>query len=90
MQKKMVKAQEELANEKVEGSAGGGFVKVTVTGQSDIVGIKISPEAVDPDDVEMLEDLVIAAIQDGVQKAKALSEKKMGGIGVPGGLGGLM
>lgn len=90
MQQGMMKAQEELAAERIEGSAGGGIVKVTVTGQSDVVGIKISAEAVDPDDVEMLEDLVLAAIHDAVEKSKAASEKKMGGLGVPGGLGGLM
>ncbi len=90
MQQGMMKAQEELADERIEGSAGGGIVKVTVTGQSDVVGIKISAEAVDPDDVEMLEDLVLAAIHDAVEKARTASEKKMGGLGVPGGLGGLM
>jgi len=90
MQRGMMKAQEELAEERIEGTAGGGMVTATVTGQSEIVGIKISPEAVDPDDVEMLEDLVLAAINEAVQKSKALSEKKMGSLGVPGGMGGLM
>ncbi len=78
MQRGMMKAQEELAEERIEGTAGGGMVTATVTGQSEIVGIKISPEAVDPDDVEMLEDLVLAAINEAVQKSKTLSEKKMG------------
>lgn len=90
MQGNMLKAQEELAEERIEGSSGGGIVKVTVTGQSDVVSVKISAEAVDPDDVEMLEDLVLTAIHDAVAKSKAASEKKMGGLGVPGGLGGLM
>ena len=90
MQQGMMKAQEELAEERIEGSAGGGIVKVTVTGKSDVVGVKISPEAVDPDDVEMLEDLVLAAVHDAVEKSKELAEKKMSGLGVPGGLGGLM
>jgi len=90
MQQDMMKAQEELADERVEGSAGGGMVKVTVTGQSDIVGVSISPEAVDPEDVEMLEDMVLAAISDAVEKSRELAKKKMGGFGVPGGLGGLM
>ncbi len=90
MQQDMMKAQEELADERIEGSAGGGMVKVTVTGQSNVVGIKISKEAVDPEDVEMLEDLILVAVQDAVDKSKAASEKKMGGLGVPGGLGGLM
>ena len=90
MQQDMMKAQEELADERVEGSAGGGMVKVTVTGQSDVVGISISPEAVDPEDVEMLEDLIMAALADAIAKSKALAEKKMGGLGIPGGLGGMM
>lgn len=90
MQQNMMKAQEELAAERIVGSAGGGMVKVTVTGQSDVVGISISPEAVDPDDVELLEDLVLAAINDAVEQSKAAAEKKMGGVGVPGGLGGMM
>ena len=90
MQQNMMKAQEELAEERVEGTAGGGMVKVTVTGQSDIVGISISPEAVDPEDVEMLEDMILAAISDAVEKSRELAQKKMGGLGVPGGLGGMM
>ncbi|MCK5785865.1 MAG: YbaB/EbfC family nucleoid-associated protein [Candidatus Sabulitectum sp.] len=90
MQQNMMKAQEELAEERITGSAGGGMVKVTVTGQSDIVSVNISPDVVDPDDVEMLEDLVLAAIHDAVEKSKSSAEKKMGGVGVPGGLGGMM
>ncbi len=90
MQQGMMKAQEELAEDRIEGSSGGGIVKVTVTGKSDVVSVKISPEAVDPEDVEMLEDLVLAAIHDAVEKSKELAEKKMGGLGVPGGLGGMM
>lgn len=90
MQQGMMKAQEELAAERVEGTAGGGMVRVTVTGQSDIVGISISPEAVDPDDVEMLEDLILAAVNDAVEKSRELAQQKMGGLGIPGGLGGMM
>lgn len=90
MQQDMLSAQEELASERVEGTAGGGMVKVTATGQSDIVGISISPEAVDPEDVEMLEDLIMAALTDAVEKSKTLAQKKMGGLGIPGGLGGMM
>lgn len=90
MQQGMVKAQEELAEERVEGTAGGGMVKVTVTGQSDIVGIEISPEAVDPEDVEMLEDMIMAAVNDAVEKSRELAQNKMGGLGIPGGLGGMM
>lgn len=90
MQQDMMKAQEELAEERIEGSAGGGMVKVTVTGQSDVVGISISPEAVDPEDVEMLEDMIMAALNDAVEKSKAYAQTKMAGFGIPGGLGGMM
>ncbi len=90
MQQNMMKAQEELAQERVEGSSGGGMVKVTVTGQSDVVAVKISPEVVDPEDVEMLEDMILAAVHDAVEKSKTVAEKKMGSLGVPSGLGGLM
>lgn len=90
MQQDMLKAQEELAAERIEGSAGGGMVKATVNGQSDIISLSISPEAVDPEDVEMLEDMIMAAINDAVEKSKDLAAKKMGNMGVPGGLGGLM
>jgi len=90
MQQSMMKAQEELADERIEGSAGGGMVKVTVTGQSEVVGIKISPEAVDPDDVDMLEDMILAAISDAVEKSRKASKDKMSGFGIPAGLGGMM
>jgi DNA-binding YbaB/EbfC family protein len=86
MQQDMMKAQERLAEERIQGSSGGGTVKVTVTGQSEIVGISISPEAVDPEDVEMLEDLILAAVHDAVGKSKAAAEKSMGSLGIPGGL----
>ena len=59
MQKKMAEAQEELGEEKIEGTAGGGMVTVVVTGHKEVVDVKINPEAVDPDDVEMLQDLVL-------------------------------
>ncbi len=90
MQQDMLKAQEELTAERIEGSAGGGMVRVTVNGQSEIVGVSISPEAVDPEDVEMLEDMIMAAVTDAVEKSKDLAAAKMGRLGVPGGLGGLM
>jgi DNA-binding YbaB/EbfC family protein len=90
MQQGMMKAQEELALVRIEGSAGGGTVKVTVTGQSTVVGISIAPEAVDPDDVEMLEDLILAAINDAVEKSRKASSDRMSGLGIPADLGGIM
>lgn len=80
----MQKAQEELANTVVEGSAGGGMVTVQVTGGRDVQGISISPDAVDPEDVEMLEDLILAALQDAMAQADQLSESKMGDLGLGG------
>ncbi len=88
MQTKMMKIQQELADAVLEGTAGGGVVKVTVNGQREFQGIKIDPSAVDPDDVEMLEDLIGAAITDAMEKAAALSEQRMGaltgGMKIPG------
>jgi DNA-binding YbaB/EbfC family protein len=88
MQEQMLKAQEELANKVVEGSSGGGVVTVTATGQRKITNIVIKPEAVDPDDVEMLQDLVLTAINDALAKAEELAEKDMGkytgGMKMPG------
>jgi DNA-binding YbaB/EbfC family protein len=84
----MQSAQQELAETIVEGTAGGGMVTVQMTGARDVQSISISPDVVDPDDVEMLEDLILAALQDATQKAEALSAEKLGSIGL-GGLGGL-
>lgn len=88
MQEQMEKAQEELANKTVEGTAGGGVVTATVTGQKKVVSIKIEPEAVDPDDVEMLEDLVLAAITDAMNQAEELAAQDLGkftgGMNIPG------
>lgn len=88
MQEQMEKAQEELANKTVEGTAGGGVVTATVTGQKKVVSIKIEPEAVDPDDVEMLEDLVLAAITDAMNQADELAAQDLGkftgGMNIPG------
>jgi DNA-binding YbaB/EbfC family protein len=80
MQKQMVKAQEELAGEEVEASAGGGMVTVKVTGDLKITSIKIDPGAVDPDDVEMLEDMVLAAANEALRSAQELASKKLGGL----------
>jgi DNA-binding YbaB/EbfC family protein len=87
MQTDMVAAQEALANETVEGSAGGGVVKATVNGHGDVLDVSIDPSVVDPDDVETLEDLVVAAITEGVRQAKELQAQRVGAV--TGGLGGL-
>ncbi|WP_462411323.1 YbaB/EbfC family nucleoid-associated protein [Neobacillus sp. Marseille-QA0830] len=78
MQKQMQEAQEQLGQEKVEGTAGGGMVTVVVTGHKEIVDVQIKPEAVDPDDVEMLQDLVLAAVNDALKKADELTNNTMG------------
>ena len=87
MQAQMAKIQEDLAGEQVEGSAGGGIVTVTCNGQGDVVAVKIEPE-VAGDDVEMLEDLVLAAVNDALRKSKELANSRMsqltGGLGMPG------
>ena len=88
MQAAMAQAQAEIAATEVSGSAGGGMVTATVTGTGDLKSIKIDPGAVDPDDVEMLEDLVVAAVAEARRAADALSQEKMGAI--TGGLGSLM
>jgi nucleoid-associated protein EbfC len=87
MQAEMAKAQEELANERVEASVGGGMVTVTASGAGDVVGIKISPEAIDPDDPETLEDLVLAGVNEALRNAQELAQSKLGGA--VGGLKGL-
>jgi len=87
MQTDMAKAQEELKGEEVEASAGGGMVKVKVSGDLVLKEIVIDPDAVDPEDVEMLQDLVLAAVNEGIRAAQERAEAKMGGIA--GGLGGL-
>ncbi|MGL4820663.1 MAG: YbaB/EbfC family nucleoid-associated protein, partial [Bacilli bacterium] len=78
MQKKMVEAQEEVKNATVEGTSGGGAVKVTMNGFKDIQDIEIDKDVVDPEDVEMLQDLILAAISDGTKKADELSDRIMG------------
>jgi DNA-binding YbaB/EbfC family protein len=90
MQEQMARAQEELASEVVEASAGGGMVRVKATGSGEITEIKIAPEAIDPDDPEMLEDLVLAAVNEALRNAQDLMQSKLGGaLGGAGGLGGL-
>lgn len=87
MQQDMEKAQQELADTQLEASAGGGMVICTVTGMKEIISLKINPEIVDPEDVEMLEDTVLAAVREAVAKAEELYKNKMGAIA--GGMGGL-
>ena len=91
MQAEMLKAQEELANERVEASVGGGMVTVTASGAGEIVDIKISPEAIDPDDPETLQDLVLAGVNQALTNAQDLAQSKLGdvsgglkGLGLPG------
>jgi DNA-binding YbaB/EbfC family protein len=88
MQTRLESLQRELAETEVEGTAGGGVVKARVTGAREFRGISIDPSAVDPEDVDVLEDLVTAAIQDAMQRANSLAEEKMGaltgGLKIPG------
>ena len=87
MQQQMMAAQAQLAETEVTGTAGGGLVTAVVTGSGDVLSVKIDPRAVDPDDVESLEDLVVAAIRDAAANAAQLQETTMGPLA--GGLGGL-
>ncbi len=80
MQSKMMQIQEKLADEKVEASVGGGMVTATFTGQGDILSIKIDPEVINPDDKEMLEDLVVSAVSEGLKKSRELMTQRMGGL----------
>lgn len=89
MQAQVAKAQEELAKETVEASAGGGMVTVKATGALEITEIKIAPEAIDPDDPELLADMILAAVNEALRSAQALAESKLGGAAGLGDLGGL-
>ena len=88
MQAKMAKIQEDLANETVQASAGGGAVTVVITGQQKVQDVTIDPSVVDPDDVEMLQDLMVAAFNEALQKSQELAGSKMaaltGGLKIPG------
>jgi hypothetical protein len=88
MQEQMGKIQEELEAKTVEAQAGGGMVRVVVNGKFNVVSVKIEKEAVNPEDVEMLEDLVVAAVNEGVRKAQEMASQEMakitGGLGIPG------
>ena len=87
MQQQMLAAQEELANAEVEGSAGNGMVKARVNGAGDLLSLSIDPSIVDPEDVETLTDLVVAAVRDAGRAAQELAAEKMGPLA--GGLGGM-
>jgi DNA-binding YbaB/EbfC family protein len=87
MQQQFLATQQELAEARIEGSAGGGLVSATITGAGELVGLVIKPEAVDPEDTETLADLVIAAVRDASGKSQALAASKLGPLA--GGLGGL-
>ena len=96
MQAEMAKAQKELESEIVEASAGGGMVKVKITGGLEIREIQIDPDAVDPEDVEMLQDMIVAAVNEAVRSAQEMAASRLGAAsglgglgGGPGGLGGL-
>lgn len=88
MQQEMLRAQDELAAATVDGSAGGGVVSATVTGKQELVSITIDPAAVDPADVDMLQDLVVAAVNDALRASRDLAEQRMaavtGGLKIPG------
>jgi DNA-binding YbaB/EbfC family protein len=88
MQQEMLRVQTELEGTTVEGSAGGGVVNATVTGKQELVSVTIDPSAVDPADVEMLQDLVVAAVNDALRASRELAEQKMaavtGGLRIPG------
>ena len=91
MQQQVEKAQEELARETVEASAGGGMVTVTATGALEITSIKIDPSAIDPDDPDLLADMIVAAVNEALRSARGLMESKlgsamggMGELGLPG------
>ena len=89
MQQDMVAAQEQLKNETVEASAGGGMVKVVVSGDLEVKSITISADAIDPDDPELLQDMVLAAVNEGLRSAQELAANKMGGLTGGLDLGGL-
>ncbi len=91
MQAEMAKVEQELAEVKVEASAGGGAVRAVVSGKQQLLEIKIEPGVVDPDDVEMLEDMIIAAVNEALRQSQELAQKKLAAVTGPlaGGLGGM-
>ncbi|MGN1316861.1 MAG: YbaB/EbfC family nucleoid-associated protein [Acutalibacteraceae bacterium] len=91
MQNEMARIQEEVENSEFSASAGGGAVEVTVNGKHEVIAVNIQPEVVDPDDVEILSDMIIAATNEAIRKAADTMEQRMGsatsGLGLPAGLG---
>ena len=91
MQKKMGEMQEELATKEVQASVAGGKVTVVANGAGDVISIKIDPAVVDPEDIELLEDLVLSGVKQAIEQGKAMSQAEMGkltaGLGLPPGLG---
>ncbi len=88
MQQKMARVQEELQSREVEASAGGGMVTATVNGAQQLVALKMEPSVIDPEDVEMLQDLVLAAVNEAIKKSQAMAQEEMskitGGMNIPG------
>jgi hypothetical protein len=88
LQQEMVKAQEALADETLEVTAGGGAITIVVTGQQRIKSIKLQPEVVDPNDLEMLQDLLVAAVNEAIERSQTYAAQKLqgltGGLGIPG------
>jgi len=89
MQQRLVQAQEEAASQTIEGSAGGGKVKVLMTGTGEVTSVRIDPSVVDPAEVDLLEDLVVAALRDAANRVAELAEQRLGLGGLGGGLGQL-
>ena len=90
MQEQLTAAQDELASATFEGSAGGGVVKATVTGSNEIVSVEIDPSVIDPEDAEMLGDLVVAAVNQAIKNAADAAQQSLGGLTGGLGLGGLL
>ena len=90
MQEELAAAQDQLASATFEGSAGGGVVKATVTGSNEIVSVEIDPSVIDPDDAEMLEDLVVAAVNQAIKNAADAAQQSLGGLTGGLDLGGLL
>ena len=88
LQQDMLKAQEQLADETLEVSAGGGAIAIVVTGQQRVKSIRLQPEVVDPNDIEMLQDLLVAAVNEAIERSQAYAAEKLqgltGGLGIPG------
>jgi len=88
LQEQMLEIQEEIGGKTVEGSSGGEMVKVIINGHQEIIDVKIDPEVVDPEDIELLEDLVVAAVNNAIEKSKGMMEEGMSKL-LPGNLGNL-